>query len=58
MKFTCLEKCNNDQNIRAIILSGIGRAFCAGLDLEEATKNDGPSINEIIDHTYNPLVKK
>ena len=53
-----LEKCNNDQNIRAIILSGIGRAFCAGQDLEEATKNDGPLINEIIDHTYNPLVKK
>lgn len=53
-----LEKCNNDQNIRAIILSGAGRAFCAGQDLEEATKSDGPTINEIIDHTYNPLVKK
>ena len=33
-----LEKSQNDQNIRAIILSGIGRAFCAGQDLEEATK--------------------
>ncbi len=53
-----LEKCNNDQNIRAIILSGNGRAFCAGQDLEEATQNNGPAINEIIDHTYNPLVKK
>ena len=43
-----LEKCNSDQNIRAIILSGAGRAFCAGQDLEEATKSDGPTINEII----------
>ena len=53
-----LEKSQNDQNIRAIILSGIGRAFCAGQDLEEATKDDAPNISEIIDHTYNPLVKK
>ena len=53
-----LEKCSNDQNIRAVILSGSGRAFCAGQDLEEATKNNGPSIDEIINHTYNPLVKK
>ena len=39
MKFLdALEKCNKNKKIRAIIITGIGRGFCAGQDLEEATK--------------------
>ena len=52
-----LEECEKNGNIRAILLSGEGRAFCAGQDLEEATKKDGPPIDAIIDHTYNPITK-
>jgi 2-(1,2-epoxy-1,2-dihydrophenyl)acetyl-CoA isomerase len=53
----CLSYCDESKNIRAILLSGEGRAFCAGQDLEEATKENGPSIDLIIDHTYNPICK-
>jgi len=52
-----LNICKEDKTIRAIILTANGRGFCAGQDLEEATRKGGPSIEEIVDHTYNPIMK-
>ena len=52
-----LDFCKNNKEIRAILISGEGRAFCAGQDLEEATKENGPPIDAIIEHTYNPITK-
>lgn len=46
----------NEKSIRAIILTSNGRGFCAGQDLEEATRENGPNIEEIVDHTYNPII--
>ena len=31
-----LDACEKDDNVRAIILTGNGKAFCAGQDLNEA----------------------
>ncbi len=52
-----LKKCAKNKKIRAIIITGTGRGFCAGQDLEEATRKNGPTIDNIIDHTYNPIIK-
>ena len=37
-----LLRADKDPEVRCIILTGTGRAFCAGLDLSEATKSKGP----------------
>ncbi len=47
-----------DKNIRAIVLTGNGKAFCAGQDLQEITATTTFDINQVIDEYYNPLIKQ
>ncbi len=51
-----LETCKSDPGIRAVYLTGSGKAFCAGEDLQEVTDPNGPSLAEIISTGYNPMV--
>ena len=36
-----LVQCNHDQNVRVVLITGAGRGFCAGLDLQDATSGTG-----------------
>ena len=53
-----LEECNNNNEIRCIIITGNGKAFCAGQDLKEAIDPNGPEIEEIVKKHYNPIIMK
>ena len=53
-----LDECSSDETIRCIIISGSGKAFCAGQDLKEATDPNSPTIEEIVQQHYNPIIKK
>src|SRR4051812_6737869 len=43
---------------RAVLLTGAGRAFCAGQDLAEAAPKNGvlPDLGDFVRKSYNPIV--
>ncbi len=55
---TALDHCMENPEIRCVVITGAGRAFCAGQDLEEAIAADAASIEEHVEMKYNPLVRK
>ena len=49
----------SDPLVRAVLLTGSGRGFCAGLDLTEAVPQDGspmPDLGDILRSSFNPLI--
>ena len=53
-----LNKCKEDNEVRAILITANGKAFCAGQDLGEAVDPNGPDISKIIQEHYNPIIRK
>lgn len=53
-----LDHCGQNEKVRAIYLTGNGKAFCAGQDLAEVTASDAPFIENIVAEHYNPIVRK
>ncbi|GCD79384.1 enoyl-CoA hydratase-related protein [Schleiferia thermophila] len=53
-----LDRASEDDNIRAVYVSGRGRAFCAGQDLAEAVDPNGPELSRIVSEHYNPIILK
>ncbi|WP_045689167.1 enoyl-CoA hydratase-related protein [Hymenobacter sp. AT01-02] len=52
-----LRECQQDPAVRAVLLTGTGKAFCAGQDLAEITGPDSPEVAEIVEKLYNPIVE-
>lgn len=53
-----LDKCKEDDNIRSVLLTGEGKAFCAGQDLQEISDPKGSTLTDIIRDHYNPIIER
>ena len=47
-----------DEEIRCVVITGAGKAFCAGQDLKEITADDAPAMKDVVHGTYNTTVRK
>ncbi|MFN5181842.1 MAG: enoyl-CoA hydratase-related protein [Bacteroidota bacterium] len=55
---SALEEGEKDRSVRCILITGTGKAFCAGQDLAEAIDKNGPGIKKIVEEHYNPIIQK
>lgn len=53
-----LDECEKNDEVRAIVITGEGKAFCAGQDLAEAMDPNGPELKMIVRDHYNPIIER
>jgi 2-(1,2-epoxy-1,2-dihydrophenyl)acetyl-CoA isomerase len=53
-----LDEAHLDPEIRCIILTGNGKAFCAGQDLKEATDSNELDLSRIVLEHFNPIITR
>ena len=53
-----LDESANDKTVRAVYLTGTGKAFSAGQDLGELTGDNPPGFEVILAQHYNPIITR
>jgi 2-(1,2-epoxy-1,2-dihydrophenyl)acetyl-CoA isomerase len=54
----CLAQIESDPSVRVVLLTGAGRGFCAGQDLNERRADEQPDITRSLRANYNPLIMR
>lgn len=52
-----LQDATNDKDVRCVYITGNGKAFCAGQDLQEAIEDNGIELKQIVLEHYNPIIQ-
>lgn len=53
-----LDECAADESIRVIFITGMGKGFCAGQDLNQLSTPENGDLSKILDEQFNPIIKK
>ncbi len=53
-----LDTCSRNADIRAVLITGEGKAFCAGQDLQELTGDNPPGFHTILAEHFNPIIRQ
>ncbi len=53
-----IDRAAEEESIRCIVITGSGKAFCAGQDLAEAIDPEGPELTKIVSEHYNPIITR
>ena len=52
-----MEQAAENENVRALVITGAGRAFCAGQDLGEFSADSHLNLGEALENRYNRIVR-